>query len=54
MRMGKMMIKVGLSSMLTNYKYELGPDTKTELEFHTKNIFLSPVGGFNLKITHID
>lgn len=51
LRMGKILTKVGLSVMLSKYKYELGPDTKTELKLSSTSFVMASAGGIHLKIT---
>lgn len=52
LRMGKLMMKIGLSTILSKYNFELGSgfNEEKELEFHKKSVILAPERGIDLKI----
>lgn len=54
MRFGLMQTRVGLATLLSNYKFEVCAETQVPLAFDPKSVFLSPQKMMNLKITTLD
>ncbi|XP_061401504.1 cytochrome P450 6a9-like isoform X1 [Musca vetustissima] len=50
LRFGKMQTKVGLVSLLRNYRFECSPLTEIPLEMDKKNFLASPKNGLYLKV----
>lgn len=54
MRFGLMQTRVGLATLLSNYRFEVSEKTQVPLAFDPKSIFLSPEKMMYLKVTKID
>ncbi|KRT80275.1 cytochrome P450 [Oryctes borbonicus] len=54
LRFGLTQAKVGLASLIKNFKFKLNPRTKYPVKFDPKNIFTSALGGLWLNVEKID
>lgn len=54
MRFGLMQTRVGLITLLKNYRFEIASETLIPMKFDPKSFFLSPIGGMNLKISEVN
>lgn len=53
LRLGKLIAKVGLATILAKYNFELGPQhVNKELEFNRRAFLLAAESGIDLKVTH--
>lgn len=53
-RFGKMQTKIGLISLLTKYRFELGNDIEEPLEIDKKNFLMTTKNGIKLKVIELD
>lgn len=54
MRFGLMQTRVGLATLLSNYRFEISKDTQVPVVFDRKSFILSPEKMMNLKISLVN
>ena len=54
MRFGLMQTRVGLATLLSNFKFEISKETQVPVFFDPKSFILAPEKMMNLKITTVN